>query len=253
MGEPNKHYFVKTDPAFQQVYGWANAVIQAGNFTLTGHGQCQSDYIAGNNGNGNTLAANPAICTWANPYHFARTAHRTMRLYMLKLFVLDQVVDPEGSEPSHTRNTNLYGVAPVNPNFARPANFGNHLAANPNEAQWLVAHYDMLFPHFYIQNKIANIQPQQHRGINRQLIIVDYVNFVIWDIVTTLSIRCHRVPPGDYEFRAKPMVIYNRYDLVRGRVGRDVFRNYPFPRPADNDRDDPINLLPNAFGRMQLA
>ena len=160
--------------------------------------------------------------------------------------------NPEGSEPLNTRNTNLYTRAQGNQDFARPANFDNHLAANPYEAQWLVAHYDMLFPHFYIENKISNIRPGNNRSINRQLLVIDYNNYVIWNIITTLSIRCHRVPPGDYEFRAKPMVIYNRYDLMRGRVGRDVFRDYPFHRPADNDRDDPIRELPGAMGRLRV-
>ena len=210
MGEPYKHYFVKTDPAFRQVYDWAGAVIRDGNFTLTGHGECQSNYIAGNNGMGHTLQANPDICTWARTYDFSRTAHRTMRSYMLNLFGLDQIpgyTNPEGSEPSNTRNTNLYTRAQGNQDFTRPANFGNHLAANAYEAQWLVAHYDMLFPHFYIENKIGNIRPGDNRSINRQLLVVDYSNYVIWNIITTLSIRCHRVPPGDYEFRATPMVI----------------------------------------------
>ena len=253
MDEPDKHYFVKTDPAFCLVQKWVNDATRD-HFTCTGYGECQSHYITGNNGNKeDTLETNPNICTWTRPYDFSRTAHHTMRSYMLKLFELDRMVDPEGSEPSNARNTNLYTKTPVDPKFARPANFGNKLAANAYEARWLITYYDMLFPHFYIENKISNIRPGDNRSINRQLVVIDYNNYVIWMITTTLNIRCIRVPPDeDYDFRAEPIVIYNRYDLVKGRVGRDVFHDYPFHRPDDNDRDDPIRELPEAMGCLKV-
>ena len=33
----NKFYFVKIDPAFRQVYDWADSIVRDGQLRLTGH------------------------------------------------------------------------------------------------------------------------------------------------------------------------------------------------------------------------
>ena len=192
----NKFYFVKIDPAFRQVYDWADSIVRDGQLRLTGHREFQADYIAGNNGDNDTLETNPNISTWKSDHGFVMTAHRTVRSHMLRLLFhlnandnrIGEYTIPIGSSPSTDRNNELYVSPPVVPRYDRPANFNNHLAADDYEVEWLVVYYDMLFTYNFIKKKIESIQNGETNGnINRQLLVVDTNNFVFWDIITTLG------------------------------------------------------------------
>ncbi len=254
MGEPGKFYFSNTNPTFAVIHEKAHDAVLQEKFVVTGQGECTAAYIAGNSEGEDTLTDNPNICNWSRLYDFSRTAHRSMRSHMLRLlFDLKDASQkthgyeiPKGMEPANGRNAKLYFKQPPHPLYTTPANKQNHLAANRYDIEWLVAHYDMLFTHYYIEKRI---RATPRENIVRQLLVFDTQNHVFWNIITTLRISRIQNPqpikvrqPDDsvktfYNFpEVSASVAFRRYEK-KVDVEWNLEDDYP-PHPPDTDIED---------------
>ena len=102
---------------------------------------------------------------------------------MLHITGLWQYHHPVPSEPSRSRNAGAILAPPPPEAYSTPINAGNHLAGNRFEAQWFSAHFDMLFPHFHIENLLSGIAVYEKRNFSNQLVAVDHQHFVVWNVI----------------------------------------------------------------------
>ena len=178
-----KEYFVATDGTFQQVVEWISAQLSNRNLAITGYREVQLNKpICGNKHEEHE---------WDNLYHFARTAHATMRHLMLTVTKLDLFYNPGSSQPSKRRNERAIRLTPAPPRFPTEINHKEHLASSPDETRHLSARFDMLFPQLHIQNWLEGIDVGERRSRRDQLVVVNYHNndvHVVWLMIVTLSV-----------------------------------------------------------------
>ena len=247
-GEPpvQKQYFIKTDATFQQIYAWMRAEQRRG-LEVTEYCEIRRPFINGNAEPHNP--ANPRPREWSRMYDFSRTAHAILRLMMLKVTELIQLHNPEIAQAVRRRNEANFDVPAPVPRYNRPINHGNHLAGDEYEAQWITAHFDMLFPHFYIENRLNGIQINEVRALrNNQLVIVDTRYHVVWEMIVSLDITRLEDPdprlgvPVLWRFNAIPNVAVIRMEY-KYPPGHRPAPEYPFrvagqpQQPADDEID----------------
>ena len=134
----------------------AEAAAAKHNLQITGAETVQLDFISGN-------GRDEYPKEWKRMYDFTRTVDVTLRLMMLKATGLIELHDPNISEPARGRNDTQLQFLPRARGCNRPINYKNHLATNEYEARWFTAHFDMLFPHFYLESQLAEIAIGQRR------------------------------------------------------------------------------------------
>ena len=228
MDDCVKEYFVATDRTFQQVVEWISTQLSSRNLAITGYREIQlKKPICGNKDEEHE---------WDNVYNFSRTAHATMRHLMLTVTELVRFHDPGSSQPSKKRNAGAIRMNQAPTGFSTEINHGYHLASSPYEARRLSAHFDMLFPHYHMQNWLDGIDVGQPcRSRRDQLVVVDYHNndvHVVWLMIVTLSVRmesCNH--EGMMRFNADPYLVVYRMEPPTEQPLR-----YLFPKP-DLDED----------------
>lgn len=220
-----KHYFVKSDPTFLNVLEWIGRQRANNSLQITGYREIQlSQPIQGNDPDHHNR--------WQRMYDFSRTAHVTLRYCMLSVTGLLEYHDPDTTNPARERNIGAIEVRQPPPEYARAINFRNHLAQNNIEAQWFSAHYDMLFPHFHIENRLRGINEDQTRNFEDQLVVVDHQNLVVWNVITTLKVRRLR-NDGGLVIEATPLIAVYRLELSISIQQS----GYPFLPTQEEDRN----------------
>ena len=204
----------RTGPFSIYILHWIGT--QKGNHGLriTGYHEVRLPYISGNE-------EDPQ--QWQRVYDFSRTVHVTLRYLMLTVAGILHFHDPGLSEPSKTRNRDSM-VVTVDPRLNREINHNNHLAQNVYEAQWVSAHFDMLFPHFHIENLLNGIGVGERRYIpSNELVIVDTTHRVVWNVIVSLSVTSliNAQFPGKLRFEAIPTLTFYRME----------YEQLPYPPP----------------------
>ena len=155
---------------------------------------------------------------------------------MLHITGLWQYHHPVPSEPSRSRNAGAILAPPPPEAYSTPINAGNHLAGNRFEAQWFSAHFDMLFPHFHIENLLSGIAVYEKRNFSNQLVAVDHQHFVVWNVITTLIVMRHPSKlNGRLVFQCEPFIaVYRMQQPYLMRVP------FPFPLPPLVEENDDV-------------
>ena len=223
---PHKHYFVKTDPTFVTIFQWMTAEVGAGRLRQTGNCRIQLDHIYGND-RGLDRA-------WGRDYDFSRTAAATLRYLMLRV---TRMLGPDLYKHDILSQPGLGRVVTdlQNPEqIVREGvemNAGDLLASNKVEAEWVSAHFDMLFPHFHIENRIQNLHPGGPAvSLRDEMIVINIASHTVWDFIITLSVS--RLPDVQHKkvFNALPIIIVYRLESQSRTL-----QNYPFKAPDDED------------------
>ena len=175
---------------------------------------------------------------------------------MLKATGLIDLVDPEISEPARKRNVDKLQFVPTIQGCDRPINDGNHLAADKEEAKWLTAHFDMLFPNFYLESQLSGIKVNEQRPLRtKELIIIDSHHHVIWSMVVSLHItKIEDSPPPKpkKQFIAIPNVAVTRMEY---KCLPDGGPQYPF-KPPDHEMpatSDEDTLSQQMKGKLNIG
>ena len=199
-----KHYFVQTDCTFSSISDWITHQSANGHLNCPESCEVTLPHISGSD-DANQFR-------WRRMYDFSRTAAVTLRYMMLKGANILHLHNPATTQ--HAKN---FYDANMNINATqRYLDPMNVIAANPLEAQWLSAHFDMLFPHFYLEYMLKGIQPgrsnARHLPTN-QLVVIDTRNHVIWQIIAAFNVT--RLYRGRLNLQAYPMVTINRFTFNR--------------------------------------
>ena len=106
-------------------------------------------------------------------------------------------------------------------------NDNDDLVSNKYEAQWLMQHFDMLFPHFFIANyvlkKTGGIKQVISEKKVREMIVVDQDKIVVWKITASLiDIKNTINKPGQICFKGTLDLKVERFQP------KNVFNDYPF-------------------------
>ena len=222
---PHKHYFVKTDPTFVTVLQWMTAELGAGRLGRTGYRRIQLDRIYSNDCVNNMA--------WRREYDFSRTTAVTLRYLML---TVTGILGP-GLFDHNTLSQPALGRVVTdlqNPQqIVREGvemNAGGLLANTRVEAEWVSAHFDMLFPHFHIENRI-HLSPLPVVSMGDEMIVVNIASNTVWDFIITLSIT--RLPDIQHKkvFNALPIIIVYRLESHPSMP----LMNYPFASPNAYD------------------
>ena len=157
-----KHYFVKTDPlTFLPVHQWLTRSRADNTLQITGYRAISANFIEGNDGK-----------RWTRIYDFSRTTLSVMRYHMLVATDLLQLSRPKLGGSNNLLHIDAKGRP--DPLYSISINEHYHLAANENEAEWVTAHFDMLFPHCRIKKRLEGIQDGQTASLRDEMIIVDH-------------------------------------------------------------------------------
>ena len=206
------------------------AEVGAGRLRQTGSCRIQLDHVYSNDRDNGLNRA------WSREYDFSRTTAATLRYLMLRvtrlsgpgLFDHDTLSQPAlGRVVTDLQNPQQIVREGVE------MNAGGLLANTRVEAEWVSAHFDMLFPHFHIENRIQNLQPGQRPvSMRDEMIVVNRERNTVWDFIITLSVT--RLPDIQHKkvFNALPIIIVYRLESQRGTLV-----NYPFNSPDDDDVD----------------
>ena len=255
MDQAQKQFYVKTDHTFQTGCDWLIEEKRNNGLIETGYHEMRLTYVRGNAGE------DPDSRIWHRPHDFTRTCHATVRLMMLEVTGMRQLCDPKIRQPARGRNKARFDRIQPQPQFSRPANAEYKLARNRYEAQWVVGHYDMLFPHYYLESVL---QPNGELiGVDaptniptREMIILDIVHHVAWHFVVSLHVT-RRVDIDKYkQFEAVPNTIVIRMDYLNRPPGWAP--NYPFqppppPPPPPHDDDEEIDrMIPDFLHAMRF-
>ena len=227
----NKRYFVRTDDTFQQVIEWiAEQRTPRYGLDVTGYREIQLSYISGDNMHYD--------CLWGRMYDFSRTAQATLRYLMLTVTGLIQFHDPGFGKRAKPRNQSHVYIPCPHPKYSKEINYGNHLAGSKYEAQWISAHFDMLFPHFHIENRLEGLRLYEERQFFDSIVIIDIHHHVVWNLVVTLTVRkLYEAPYGSpFQLLAIPLLAVHRMEYVHQPP--HPVPNYPFlQRPLDDNAD----------------
>ena len=109
-------------------------------------------------------------------------------------------------------------------------NAGGVLASSKVEAEWVSAHFDMLFPHFHIENRIQNLHPGPLPvSMRDKMIVVNVASNTVWEFIITLSVtRWPDIVLGLQRkkvFNAIPIIIVYRLETQGMPL---MHMNYPF-------------------------
>lgn len=226
---PHKHYFVKTDPTFVTIFQWMTTEVREGRLRQTGNCRIQLNQIYSNDDVNNRA--------WRREYDFSRTAAATLRYLMLRVTRISELFDHDTlSQPALGRvGTDLQNPQQI-VRVGVAMNDGGHLARNNVEAEWVSAHFDMLFPHFHIENRIRDLHPGQQRPVSMrdEMIVVNTESCTVWDFIITLSVT--RMPDVQHRkvFNGLPIIVVYRLDSHQNKP----LVNYPFNPPDDEDVDE---------------
>ena len=82
------------------------------------------------------------------------------------------------------------------------------------------AHFDMLFPHFHIKNRIQNLQPGQRPvSMRGEMIVVNRERNTVWDFIITLYVT--RLPDIQHKKVFNALQIFSfDVDLHRPKKAR---------------------------------
>lgn len=134
-------------------------------------------------------------------YDFSRTVGATLRLMMLKGTGLLEYHDP--ALKATARGRNEFYMKPQTSGTS--INDLGRLAGNTYEAQWVSAYFDMLFPHFFLENQLTGIVPGEPRSLpTNELIVLDIHHHVFWQMEVSLKVEKLEAPPNFVRFEAKP-------------------------------------------------
>lgn len=239
MAQPNiLQYFVQTDVTFGHIFQWMTGEKDAGRLQLTGSGQIQLDHIYSNN------PVNDMY--WGRVYDFSRTTAATLRYLMLKI---------TGVIGYYTHNTTIIEQR-VNADLSRPGqeiewgtpiNDGNFLANDGISANWVAAHFDMMFPHFLIESRIQGAcAPFQ---LFNQMIVINRQHGMVWNFLISLNIRNINYEVGMYE--AIPLIVVYRLEptFQPPQIGPQL-QNYPYSLPSNYDGN--MEYIKNELAKVNI-
>ncbi|KAI8519680.1 hypothetical protein Bbelb_029370 [Branchiostoma belcheri] len=174
--------FVKVDPSFQVVM---DAINELSNYGLLRH---DCTVTAGNNGlrsaSNNQQFGSPKDKTG---YGFARTLGSVLRAFMLRSTYLEALHDPNIRSKKSTVNINVR---------ANPAGYNRNVqpqgvpmaqlpvTQNVVQAKKISADFDRLYPHFFIENKLAAVLLGTWVDLPGMMVIVELQGGVIVKIHT---------------------------------------------------------------------
>lgn len=210
----HKQYFVKTDWTYLQVANWIQCELIAGRLHSTESCTVSLDFISGNDVNEHNAQR------WTNMYHFSRTASVTMRYMMLCGTGLLRFHDPDIGPYAKRRNSARIRCTNKTQSVIG-INYDGRLASNACEAQWISAHFDMLFPHFHVQNQLESIIPGEVRSLpTNELVVMDTRHHMVWQIIVSLQVT--RLMGPYFWLQAVPIVQVNQYELPPGFAQQPV-------------------------------
>ena len=116
------------------------------------------------------------------------------------------------------------------------------MAADEEEAQWVTAHFNMLFSKCYLESQVKRIEINELRPLRRrELIIIDSRHRVIWSMVVSFQIaRIEDSPPPNpkMQINAIPNVAVTRMEYKCPLHDEPQYLFKPDREmPATNDED----------------
>lgn len=229
-----KQCFVKTDWTYLQVEDWINGELKAERFRSTGSCSVKLKFISGNDEDKHCAQR------WTRMIDFSRTASATIRYMMLHGTGLLKYHNPKISYPAKSRNKARISCTPL----GTAINDDDRLARNAYEAKWISARFDMLFPHFHVENQLEGIKRGEVKSLpTNQLLVMDTHHHTVWRI--TVALRVTRLEYDNYWFKAVPSVQVDRYEWQLHSAPEYPF---PFQQPVQ----DPASHLAEATAGVRL-
>ena len=202
-----KHYFVKTDCTFSLITDWKKKQ----HLEADGSNQVTLPYISGN-----CLGSKKK---WSRMYDFSWTAGVVLRYMMLRGAEILDLHNPHVGQRRNRENIITKGD--------KPHHVKLHLAKDKYDAQWLSAHFDMLYPHFYLEYQLRGIKPGDNRSIHNKMLVIDTRHHIIWKITVSLEVEMLERTRTSFKLQAVPKVIVKRYTFTKHSDGRPRQPEYP--------------------------
>uniref|UniRef100_A0A1X7SLC5 Uncharacterized protein n=1 Tax=Amphimedon queenslandica TaxID=400682 RepID=A0A1X7SLC5_AMPQE len=255
--ETTKHYCLKTGPSYKLISNWLQRKSKTRKAKIVGSCQIQTECIkpVPKRRSSVALSIEPGSNDephWKRHHDFSRRIATVARYYVLRAGGLTKYIDDglELKNPPNLRNEPQ--VSGIN------INDGNHLASNLIEVRWIVAHFDMLVPHFHIENIINAKDENVPFGITSEMIIIDHHFYKAWHITSVLSITNegqHCI--GDsarrvWHFISDVQVMVNRYHFEKEEYFQDYYFMPSTPElPQDDDEEDDSEEENDLTARVQ--
>ena len=127
-------------------------------------------------------------------------------------------------------------MPPPRPKFARPINHWNHLPRNRFEAEWVAAHFDILFSHSHIKSRMDRMQVNKGRTFKDQMVVVDIHHCIVWNFFVTLEVeKLPNARDRKLRFQARPFIAVHRLEL---RPSKEQIHQLPVDDGHDENIDD---------------
>uniref|UniRef100_A0A1X7T3Y9 Uncharacterized protein n=1 Tax=Amphimedon queenslandica TaxID=400682 RepID=A0A1X7T3Y9_AMPQE len=223
VGPLKKHYFLKIGPSFTGISNWLQRKLDANEARIVGTRTIQTGCIY------------PAVNrepSWSRVYDFTRRIATVVRFYVLEAGNLNSE-RCLGKKIKLANHPQLHRRRDENP-FGMEINNDNYLVENSFEGQWLMAHIDMLLPHFHIQNQLRS-QRGNRSDITAEMIVVDYQSRVVWQIISAVNITNEGQNDAGFRFISEFQVTFNRLHFEN----EECFRDYPY-MASDSDNIDEL-------------
>ena len=196
-----KKLFVKTDCTYSLIADW----MAKQNLQVDCSSRVTLPYISGNDDNPQK---------WSRMYDFSRTAAVVLRYMMLSGTKLLSLHNPEIAQRTGTRNREKMVIN------AEPDDANLNLAEKAYDTQWLSAHIDMLYPHFYLEYQLRGMKPGDNRSIPRnKMVVMDTHDHIIWKISVSLQVEMLEKTNGSFKLQAVPTVKVKRYTFIEHAMG----------------------------------
>uniref|UniRef100_A0A1X7VUA9 Uncharacterized protein n=1 Tax=Amphimedon queenslandica TaxID=400682 RepID=A0A1X7VUA9_AMPQE len=224
-----KHYHLRNGPSYTTISSWLQNKCGA----QEPQAECVASSVIETNVISGVISKKKLVhypLLWKNRYHFSRRIAIVARYCILRAVGnLEPLMNP--NQRANFANLNNPPTLRENtPNQRINDDF--HLANSSLEIYWLVAHIDMLLPHFHIEN-IMNLHNDNVRfSLTAEMIIIDYHSHEAWQVICTPSITKqgeHYVGGVRYrQYTSDVQVTFNRFRF-------NNFEGYPFAIPPAND------------------
>lgn len=222
-------YYICNSSNFSTALEWAGEQSKNGNIKLTTYVEARSDQIMKNE---------KGPHQWDDrPYDFARTAASVMRLGLLLATDLEQYYSPKFE--SRNENKRAFTIFSKQADGVKQINNDSLLAPKAKSTtakkkiRFFFSYFDTMYAYHFICALLIGQTGQQRRSIRRQMIIINPLHHVIWQVTSTLYI----VINGETVTKAIPFVAIWRYDPVCDRM---IAPFVPLPDYEDDKEFDAV-------------